>query len=158
MLNKKDLILNLILEQGKADALNLRSRAANMDGTAIIAEEEKIPMFDPNKDYSLWAVGSPVYDIVEGEHQIFTLLIPHNAAYYPDVRPNNNRTLWSIAHTKDPAKARAFIAPSGISGIYMKDEVCTDPLSSDPCRVYRSLVDENAYSPSEYPSNWEAVE
>ena len=59
-------ILALMKEKGKADALDLRSRAKDLDGTAIIAEESKIPLFDPNKDYSNWAVGSPVYEIVDG--------------------------------------------------------------------------------------------
>ena len=41
-------ILALMKEKGKADALDLRSRAKDLDGTAIIADESKIPLFDPN--------------------------------------------------------------------------------------------------------------
>ena len=43
-------------EKGADDALNLRGRASTMDGTAIIAEESKVPDFDAQKDYSacLW--------------------------------------------------------------------------------------------------------
>ncbi len=153
----QEIILDVFLRQGKADALELRNAAINMDGTAIIAQEEKIPAFDPGKDYSSWPAGSPVYDMVDGYKQVFKLLIPHNAAHYPDVRPNNNRTLWSITHTKDAAKAKPYIAPSGVSGLYMKGEVCTDPNSEDPTAVYKSNVDNNAYSPSEYPANWTVV-
>ena len=39
-------------EKGADDALNLRGRASTMDGTAIIAEESKVPDFDAQKDYS----------------------------------------------------------------------------------------------------------
>ena len=63
----KDEILAHMKAKGKADALDLRSRAKDLDGTALIAEENKIPQFDPTKDYSTWAVGSPVYEIVDGE-------------------------------------------------------------------------------------------
>ena len=42
-------ILALMKEKGKSDALNLRSRAKDLDGTAIIAEESKIPRFDPER-------------------------------------------------------------------------------------------------------------
>lgn len=157
-MKSQKLILNVIYEQGRADALNLRNRAANMDGTAIIAEEEKIPMFDPMKDYTEWAIGAPVYDLIDGEKQIFTLLIPHNALSYPDVRPNNNPTLWSITHTKDTSRAKPYLAPNGVSGMYMMDEVCTDPNAEDKTVVYRSIVDNNAYAPSEYVDNWVIVE
>ena len=42
-MNSKELVLSVMRAQGKADALDLRTRAATMDGTAIIAEEEKAP-------------------------------------------------------------------------------------------------------------------
>ena len=47
-------------EKGADDALNLRGRASTMDGTAIIAEESKVPDFDAQKDYSACPVGTPV--------------------------------------------------------------------------------------------------
>ena len=47
--------------QGKADALDPRARAPELDGTAIIAEEAKVPQFDGTKDYSGWAIGSPPF-------------------------------------------------------------------------------------------------
>ena len=87
--------------QGKTDALSLRSRSAGMDGTAIIAEEEKIPAFNPEKDYSSWPAGAPVTD----EGQVWTLIQPYNAANY-DGRPSTLRALWGLVHTKNPVKAK----------------------------------------------------
>ena len=156
-MTNKELIRNIMFSQGKADALNLRIRAADLSGTEIIAEEEKIPMFDPNKDYSAWTAGVPVYDILDGEKQVFTLITPHNASHYPGVRPNNNRTLWNLTHTKDAAKAKAFVAPSGTSGLYMLDEVCAVYNEDGERLVYRSKADNNPYSPTEYAANWTLV-
>lgn len=156
-MTNKELVHSIIFAQGKADALNLRTRAADLTGTEIIAEEDKVPMFDPKKDYSAWPVGAPVYDIHDGEKQVFTLIIPHNASHYPDVRPNNNRTLWNLTHTKDAAKAKAFVAPSGTSGLYMADEVCAVYTEDGERLVYRSNVDNNPYSPTEYAQNWTLV-
>lgn len=156
-MNNQELILSVMRAQGKAGAIDLRSRSAGMDGTAIIAEETKIPAFDPDKDYSGWPVGAPVTDSVEGELQVFTLLQPHNASHYPGTRPSNAAALWSITHTKDPAKAKAWLPPNGTSGLYMKGEVCTDPAYAPPATVHRSKVDNNAFSPSAYPNNWEVV-
>jgi len=156
-MNNRDLILGVMTKQGTADALDLRSRAADMDGTAIIAEENKIPEFDPAKDYSGWNAGAPVYEVVDGERQVFTLLQPYNAAHYPDSKPSNSPALWSITHTKDPAKAKPFLTPNGTSGMYMTDEVCTDPNAEAPTAAYRSIVDNNVYAPSAFAANWSLV-
>lgn len=152
-MNSQDMILDVMRTRGRADALDLRGRAADMDGTAIIAEEAKAPAFDPAKDYSKWPAGAPVQD----EGQVWTLIQPHNAADY-EGRPSTLRALWGLCHTKDPARAKPFVAPEGTSGLYAKGECCTDPEADDPAAVYRSKVDDNAYSPSAYPQNWELAE
>lgn len=150
-MNSKEIVLNAMRSQGRADALDLRNRAADMDGTAIIAEEEKIPLFDGQKDYSSWKVGAPVAEIIDGERQIFTLLQPYNAAHYTGT-PSTLTAIWSIRHTKDPKKAKPWLAPNGTSGLYMKDECCTEN-----GKIWSSAQDNNAYSPSAYPLYWNEV-
>lgn len=147
-MNNKEFVLSMVKEQGKANALDLRSRASNMTGTAIIAEESKIPLYDNTKDYTGWAIGSPC--MYEG--QVYGLLQPHNAAHYPDSTPANTPALWRVLHTKDPAKAKPFVKPTSTSDMYLKDEcmIYTDGL------VYRSLRD-TSYSPEEYAADWEVV-
>ncbi len=153
-MNSKEIVLKIMKEQGKADALHLRDCANDMDGTAIIAEEQKIPLFDGNKDYSAWAVGAPVCEVVDGEMQVFKLLQPHNAAHYPDSTPSNSPALWSICHTKDVDKAKPYLAPHGTSGLYMTDEVC-----ARFGKVWRSTKDGNPYPPGETGTEdyWEVV-
>ncbi len=137
-MNHQEMILEMMRRQGRTDAADLRTRAATLDGTTIIAEENKIPAFDPGKDYSSWPAGAPVED----DGQIYTLLQPHNAANYPGSRPRNTPALWSITHTKDPAKAKAYLSPNGTSGLYMLDEVC---LAAG--HVWRSRIDNNTWAP-----------
>lgn len=150
----KDEILTLMKEKGRSDALDLRSRAKDLDGTALIAEESKVPRFDPEKDYSDWAAGSPVFEEVDGERQVFTLIIPHNAANYPGSTPSNTRALWSLKHTKDAAKAKPWVAPLGTSGMYMTDEICKH---SD--KLWKSKRDNNPYEPGATgtESFWEVI-
>ena len=143
-------ILRQQFERRKADALDLRSRAPELDGTATIAEERKAPIFDPVKDYSNWPVGSPVRELVGNEYQVFKLLQPHNASHYPTSTPSNTPSLWSICHTTEPIQAKPFLAPNGTSGMYMLGECCTEN-----GHIYRSLVDNGVYAPSAYASNWE---
>lgn len=147
-------ILALMKEKGKADALDLRSRAKDLDGTAIIAEETKIPQFDGNKDYSSFPVGSPVWEEIDGERQVFGLIQPHNASHYPGSTPSNTRALWSLKHTKDAEKAKAWVAPLGTSGLYMKDEV-----SKHSDKIWRSKQDNNPYEPGATgtESFWEVI-
>ena len=137
--------LDIMYQEGRRQALDLQSRSGAMAGTEIIAEEQKIPAFDPQKDYSAWPVGAPVSD----EGQVWTLLQPHNAAHYAG-RPSALRALWGLSHTTDPAKAKPFVAPYGTSGLYMAGECCTENGST-----YRSKQDNNPYAPGEYPLWWE---
>lgn len=128
--------LDIIRRSGKADALDLRERAPSLTGTEVIAEESKVPAFDPAKDYTSWAAGAPVAD----EGQVWILLIPHNAAKYSG-RPSTLRALWGLAHTTDPAKAKPWVASYGTSGLYKLDEVCT----------YNGHIWRNLYNDNEYP-------
>lgn len=143
-MNSQDMILGLMRSMGRADALDLRARAGELDGTAIIAEESKIPAWDGGRDYSQWPAGAPVTD----DGQVWVLLQPHNAAHYAG-RPASLRALWGLAHTKDPAMAKPFVAPLGTSGLYMAGECCTDGGA-----VFRCMTDNTAYSPAELPSAW----
>lgn len=133
--------------QGRADALDLAARAPEMDGTAIIAEENHIPAYSATADYSKQKAGIPVQD----DGQVWLLLQPHNAAHYTG-RPATLRALWGLAHTKDPAKAKPWVAPYGTSGLYRIDEVCTHN-----GHVWRNLWDNNEYPPEtlNVESRWE---
>lgn len=148
-MTNKEFILAMIKEQGKANALDLRNRAADMTGTEIIAEESKIPNYDNTKDYSGWAVGSPC--VFDG--QVYGLLQPYNAANYPDTNPANAPALWRILHTTDPAKAKPYIKPTSTSDMYLKGECM---LYKDGV-IYRALRD-TVYDPEEYKADWGAVE
>lgn len=146
-MSNKELILSVLREQGKTDALSLRVRASEMTGTEIIAEEHKAPAFDPEKDYSEWPRNSPVVD----EKQIWLLITPYNAAHY-DGRPSALHSLWALAHTTDPAKAKPWVASYGSSGLYKINEVCTYN-----GHIWRNLFDNNEYPPEilNVESRWE---
>lgn len=142
--------LTKMKEKGAYDALKLQTAAneGKVTETEIIDQEIAVPYFDPTKDYSGWKANSPVAD----EGQVWLLLQPHNAADY-EGRPSTLRALWGLAHTKNPDKAKPFVEPYGTSGMYMKDE-CV--LWTDG-KVYKSVNDNNVYTPEAYPAGWEEV-
>ena len=56
----------IMRKQGRADALDLAQRAGAIDGTAIIAEEQKIPLFVSGADLSDCPSGTPIAESVDG--------------------------------------------------------------------------------------------
>lgn len=134
---------------GKHDASMLRNEAKDLTETQIIAREMSISAFNPQKDYSSWPVAAPVID----EGQVWKLIQPHNAALY-EGRPSTLRALWALCHTKDPEKAKPWVDPYGTSGMYMKDECYKD----ENGLVWRSLIDDNAYTAAAYPAGWALVQ
>lgn len=133
---------NIMYEEGRRNALDLASRAPDMDGTAIIAEEDHIPAWSEKADYTAQPAGIPVQD----EGQVWLLLIPHNAAHYTG-RPSKNRALWGLAHTTDQHKAKPWVASYGTSGLYKINECCTWLHPDGTTHVHRNKHDNNEFPP-----------
>lgn len=129
--------------QGRADALDLAARAAQMDGTAIIAEEDHIPAWSEQAVYTADHVGCPVQD----GGQVYTLLMSHTPAHNPGSRPADLRAIYDLKHTGDPKRAKPWMASCGVSGLYMTDECCTYPNAEGIQHVYRNRYDGNEYPP-----------
>lgn len=134
---------------GRSDALKLREEAANLTGTQIVDREHSIPAFYPAKDYSAWPIDAPVTD----EGQVWLLIQPHNAAHYTG-RPSSLRSLWGLAHTTNPAKAKPWVDAYGTSGVYMTGEC----YKAEDGTVYRALQDNLVYRAEALPAAWESVE
>ena len=85
--------------------------------------------------------------------QVYKLWQQHNANGQPDWTPDKAVSLWDIYHTTDPAYAKPYVTPQGTRGLYQTVEcmVWTDG------QIWRSLTDNNAYTPESYPAAWEAV-
>lgn len=143
--------LEQIKQMARDQALYLRKRAPEMTGTEIIDEEDYVPEWGIEKDYTEVVVGAPV----RFEGQIYTLLQPHNASHYPDTNPSTLTALWRVKHTTDPLKAKPWIKPTSTSDMYLKDECM---IWSDGS-VKRCILDAGTiYSPDEYAQAWEDVE
>ena len=142
----------VMYEEGRRQALALKNLAPGMTGTEIIDQENNVPDWNPEKDYSGWEAGCPVSD----EGQIWLLIIPHRAKDYAG-RPATLRALWGLAHTKDPKKAKPWVSSYGVSGLYMLDECCTYPHPDGSIHVFRNLYDNNEYPPltMNTESRWE---
>lgn len=139
--------------QGRADALDLAARAPEMDGTAIIAEENHIPAWSENAVYTSAQVGYPVQD----RGQVYTILMPHTPAHNPGYRPADLRAIYSLLHTTDPYRAKPWMPSYGTSGLYKLNECCTYPNADGVEHVWRNLWDDNDFPPLtlNVESRWE---
>nr|DAV38384.1 MAG TPA: hypothetical protein [Caudoviricetes sp.] len=149
-MESKEYVLSKMRDIGLQAAEVLQAKAPEMDGIALIDNEDDIPEFNPDKhQYLNWKVG----EVVRDDGQVWQLLQPYDSTIYKD-HPKDMRAQWSLCHTKDPAKAKPYVAPHGQSGMYMKDECC---IAGDG-KTYKSKIDNNVWPPTEYPDGWEIVE
>lgn len=147
-MTSKERVLARERERGRAAALGLAARAPELDGTALIAEQDKIPAWREDAVYTTDHVGFPVQD----KGQVYTILQPHTPANNPGSRPADLPAIYSIRHTKDPARAKPYQAPNGTSGVYNTGDCCTENE-----KTYRSRIENNVWPPSAYPDGWEEV-
>ena len=147
-MTSKERVLKRERNRGKAAALDLAERAPQMDGTALIEEQDNVPAWSEKAVYTTKHVGCPVQD----DGQVYTILMPHTPAHNPGSRPAGLRAIYSLQHTKDPAKAKPWLAPYGTSGLYAVDECAIDS-----GHVWRNLYANNEFAPSVLPERWEAL-
>lgn len=148
-MTSKKRVLNRERERGRADALNLAARAPELSGTAIISEEDHIPAWSEAAVYTADMVGWPVRD---GD-QVYTLTMAHTPANNPGSRPADLPAIYSRKHTTDPKRAKPWMAPNGTSGVYNTGDCCTEN-----GKIWRSVSDNNVWSPSQYSAAWEEVQ
>ena len=144
--------LEAALRSARLNAIN-EITAGVRTGTDVIACEEILPA---------WSKSGPKGD---GSHELgepcthngqaWQCCQAHNCLNNPDIEPGKSPAQWAPYHTKDAAKAKPFIQPTGAHDAYLLDEVC---LWTDG-KVYRSnMTTANAYSPAAYPAGWDLVE
>lgn len=141
-----ELYTGAMYDKGLADAADLQERSGSMDGTALYAEEEKIPDF---------AAAVQVKNMLQREAgficrstvgRIMKLIQPYDSDIYTQ-EPEELAAQWAPYWSKDPLKALPFIALS--TAPYMTDDCCTDA-----GRVWQAKQDNVVWAPSTNPEFW----
>ena len=142
-MTSKERVLYRERNRGRLAALDLASRASQMDGTSIIAQEDHLPAWSEDAVYTADHVGFPVQD----KGQVYTILMPHTPAHNPGSRPENLRAIYFLLHTTDPHKAKPWMSSYGVSGMYKIDECCTWLHPDGTTHVHRNKYDNNEFPP-----------
>lgn len=146
-MNSNDLTAGMYA-YGQEQARELRTNAPNMTDTEVMDNEAYIPEWRAGAQKA----GAPVRR--SGIDQNYRTLQAHDSTANPDWTPESQPALFGLMHTTNPAKAKAWVAPSGTSGLYYLNECYADGEA-----VYRQIYDGgNEYDALTLPERWEQVE
>lgn len=145
----QQLYINAVYSKGVADATDLQQRSADMSGTALYSEEEKIPSFVA-ACAKMNMLERPVGFVCKSSAgRVVKLLQVYDSTVYAQ-EPEELPAQWGFKWSTDPSKALPFIALS--TSPYSKGDCCTEG-----GKVWRSLIDNNVHAPSAYPQGWQDV-
>ena len=142
-------ILEKMRAQGRADALALQDNSSTMTGTELNAQTDVIPAFTKAvkvKNMLDRAIG---FVCKSSAGRVVALLQPYDSNVYTQ-EPEELPAQWRFKWSTDPAKALPFV------------KMATSPYNIGDCctwdgAVKRSTIDNNVFSPDEYPQGWEDV-
>lgn len=145
----RDFVLETMKRSGKLTAQAVQEKSASMTGTELNAEDMYIPDFKEavKKMNMLERKAGFVCKSTEG--RVVKLLQPYDSTVYTG-EPEDYPSLFGFVWSKDPAKAKPFIALS--TSPYNIDECCAENE-----KIYASTIDYNVYAPSTYPQGWREV-
>ena len=153
--NDKELVLQAMREYGQRKAAELKAASAGMTGTELYAAEDYIPDFQAAKaamNMSQRKVGEKDGFLCRSTAGHVVRLI---GSYDSDVWPGEPETLlsqWKFVWSKDPKKARPFLALS--TSPYDTGDCCTYPAEDGVDHVYRSGQDGNVWPPRTLNVQW----
>ena len=144
-----EMINTAMYEKGRADALGLQARAVDMSGTELYAEDKIIPAFaEAIKVMNM--LERPVGFVCKSSAgRVVKLLQNYDSSVFT-AEPEELPAQWGFKWSTDPEKALEYIALS--TSPYMKGDCCIENEA-----VYRSLIDNNIWSPSSYAQGWESI-
>lgn len=139
----------IMYDQGRANALALQDKAADMTGTELYAQDGDIPSFKSACVNSNMLNRKAGFVCLSSAGRVVKLLQPYDSTIYTQ-EPEELTAQWGFDWSTDPAKALPFVAIS--TSPYGKGDCCTEG-----GKTWRSTIANNVWSPSAYPQGWEEV-
>ena len=146
MQSDKEFVLDAMQRIGKTIAQNIQSRAAEMTGTELYAEEDYIPDFAAACALKNMLERTAGFVCRSSAGRVVKLLQPYDSSIYT-AEPEELPAQWGFVWSDDPYKAKDFVALS--TSPYM-----TGTCAAEGGYVYRSNIDNNVWAPSGYPQGW----
>lgn len=151
--SSKEFVLEAMRKQGRATALAIQEKASTLTGTELNAEVDYIPSFLAAKSamnmLNRKAGFSDGFVCKSSAGRVVRLLQSYDSDIFTG-EPEELPAQWGFVWSNDPAHALPFIPLS--TSPYMAGNCC-----SENGVTYRSKIDNNVWSPSDYPAGWELV-
>lgn len=141
---------SIMYQEGRRQALDLQSRAADMDGTALYAEDSLIPEFKEAVKVDNMLTRPIGFVCKSSAGRVVKLLQNYDSSIYT-AEPEELPAQWGFVWSTDPAKALPFVAIS--TSPYAKGDCCLNAAGE----AKRSKIDSNVWSPDSNPEFWEAA-
>lgn len=149
MTDSKSRVLERERQRGYDAAKMIQNKADTMTGTELYAVEDRIPAFAA-ACARMNMLDRPVgFTCLSRAGRVVRLLQPYDSVIYPQ-EPEELPAQWGFKWSTDPAKALPFVAIS--TSPYMTGDCCTAGGA-----VWRSVMNNNVWSPLDYPSGWEQI-
>ena len=148
-MTSKEKVLKREYDRGRMAALEVQEKSPNMTGTELYAVDDRIPRFQAavaQKNMLTRPIG---YVCKSSAGRVVRLIQNYDSNIFTG-EPEELPAQWAFVWSNDPAKALPFVAIS--TSPYMTGNCCTENGA-----VYRSVMDNNVWSPSAYPNGWEVV-
>lgn len=148
-MTSKERVLARERERGRADAKSVQTNADSMTGTELNDAGDRIPRFAAavQKENML---KRPIGFVCKSSAGRVVRLLQHYDSTVFTQEPEELPAQWGFVWSDDPAHALPFAAIS--TSPYMTGNCC-----EDEGEVWRSLIDNNVWKPSEYPAGWEVA-
>ena len=140
----------IMYDQGRANALALQDKAAEMTGTELYAQDGDIPTFAAACANSNMLTRKAGFCCLSPAGRVVRLVQPYDSTIYTQA-PEALPAQWGFAWSTDPARALPFVAIS--TSPYGKGDCCTEN-----GKTWRSTIANNVWSPSAYRQGWEEVD
>lgn len=146
-MTNKEYVLETLKRSGKLAALSVQERSAEMNGTELNAEDMYIPDFSAAIQKTNMLERAVGFVCKSTAGRVVKLLQKYDSNIFTQ-EPEELPAQWGFVWSTDPEKAKPFVAIS--TSPYNVGDCCTENGS-----VYVSLINNNVYSPLDYPEGWE---
>lgn len=149
-MNAKERVLQREYQRGRAAALEVQERSADMSGTELYAVDDRIPRFLKAREVQNTLYRPVGFVCKSSAGRVVSLIQPYDSDIYTQ-EPEELSAQWRFWWSTDPAKALPFVALS------------TSPYNTGECCTWegvakRSVIDNNVWSPADLPTGWEVAE
>lgn len=146
-MTSKERVLNRERQRGYEAAKIIQINADSMTGTELNAANDRIPRFAAAVAAKNMLERPMGFVCKSTAGRVVRLIQTYDSTIYTQ-EPEELPAQWGFQWSTDPAKALPFVAIS--TSPYMTGDCCTENGA-----VYRSTIDNNVWSPADYPSGWE---